>query len=153
MMSQVSGRAGRRQKHGRVIIQTSDPDSRIIRQVVNHDFKGMYESQMEERRIFNYPPFSRLIKITIRHKDKSSLNEFSAMLGDDLRRSMGKRVLGPEFPVIARIQLWYIKNILIKIEREKPLAKAKEMIMESIEKVAGSKGAGSLRMDIDVDPY
>jgi primosomal protein N' (replication factor Y) len=75
------------------------------------------------------------------------------MLGDDLRRSMGKRVLGPEFPVIGRIQLWYIKNILIKIEREKPLAKAKEMIMESIEKVAGSKGAGSLRMDIDVDPY
>jgi primosomal protein N' (replication factor Y) len=153
MMSQVSGRAGRRQKHGRVVIQTTDPDSRIIRQVVNHDFTGMYESQMEERRIFNYPPFSRLIKITIRHKDKTSLNEFSASLGDDLRRSLGKRVLGPEFPVIPRIQLWYIKNILIKIEREKPLAKAKELIMESIDRIAGSKGAGSLRMDIDVDPY
>jgi primosomal protein N' (replication factor Y) len=153
MMAQVSGRAGRRQKHGRVVIQVTDPDSRIIRQVVNHDYISMYESQMEERRIFNYPPFSRLIKITIRHKDKSSLNEFSALLGDDLRRSLGKRVLGPEFPVISRIQLWYIKNILIKIEREKPLAKAKDMIMESIEKIAGSKGAGSLRMDIDVDPY
>jgi primosomal protein N' (replication factor Y) len=136
-----------------VVIQTTDPDSRIIRQVVNHDFTGMYESQMEERRIFNYPPFSRLIKITIRHKDKTSLNEFSASLGDDLRRSLGKRVLGPEFPVIPRIQLWYIKNILIKIEREKPLAKAKELIMESIDRIAGSKGAGSLRMDIDVDPY
>jgi len=153
MMSQVSGRAGRRQKHGRVIIQTSDPDSRIIRQVVNHDFTGMYETQMEERKIFNYPPFSRLIKLTIRHKDKASLNEFSASLGADLRKSLGKRVLGPEFPVISRIQLWYIKNILIKIEREKPLAKAKELIMESIERISKAKGAGSLRIDIDVDPY
>jgi primosomal protein N' (replication factor Y) len=153
MMSQVSGRAGRRQKHGRVIIQTTDPDSRIIRQVVNHDFKGMYETQMEERKIFNYPPFSRLIKITIRHKDKKSLNEFSDLLGGDLRRSLGKRVLGPEFPLISRIQLWYIKNILIKIEREKPLSKAKELIMESIETISKMKGAGSLRIDIDVDPY
>jgi primosomal protein N' (replication factor Y) len=153
MMSQVSGRAGRRQKHGKVIIQTSDPDSRIIRQVVNHDFTGMYDSQMEERRIFNYPPFSRLIKITIRHKDRSLLNEFSAFLGDDLRKSLGNRVLGPEFPLISRIQLWYIKNILIKIEREKPLAKAKEMIMESIERIRKTRGAGSLRIDVDVDPY
>jgi primosomal protein N' (replication factor Y) len=153
MMSQVSGRAGRRQKHGKVIIQTTDPDGRIIRQVVNHDYIAMYESQMEERRIFNYPPFSRLIKITIRHKNKITLNEFSASLGDDLRRSLGSRVLGPEIPVIARIQLWYIKNILIKIEREKPLAKAKELIMESVERIRRSNGAGTLRIDIDVDPY
>ena len=153
MMSQVSGRAGRRQKHGKVIIQTTDPDGRIIRQVVNHDYKAMYESQMEERRIFNYPPFSRLIKITIRHKEKTLLNEFSASLGEDLRKSLGNRVLGPEFPVISRIQLWYIKNILIKIEREKPLSRAKELITDSIEKIGKIKGAGALRIDIDVDPY
>jgi primosomal protein N' (replication factor Y) len=153
MMSQVSGRAGRRQKHGKVIIQTSDPDSRIIRQVVNHDYKGMYESQMEERRLFSYPPFTRLVKITIRHKERALLNEFAAMLADDMRRSLGNRVLGPEFPVISRIQLWYIKNILIKIEREKPLAAAKDMIAESIERIGMTKGAGALRIDVDVDPY
>jgi primosomal protein N' (replication factor Y) (superfamily II helicase) len=153
MMSQVSGRAGRRQKHGKVIIQTTDPDGRIIRQVVNHDYTGMYESQMEERKIFNYPPFSRLIKITIRHKERTLLNEFSALLGDDLRKSLGNRVLGPEFPVISRIQLWYIKNILVKIEREKPVARAKELITGSIERIGKIKGAGSLKIDIDVDPY
>jgi primosomal protein N' (replication factor Y) len=152
MMSQVSGRAGRRQKHGKVIIQTTDPDSRIIRQVVNHDYTAMYESQIEERRIFNYPPFSRLVKITIRHKERTLLNEFSASLGEDLRKSLGNRVLGPEFPVISRIQLWYIKNILIKIEREKPVAKAKALITDSVERTGKLKGAGGLRIEIDVDP-
>jgi primosomal protein N' (replication factor Y) len=136
-----------------VIVQTSEPDNRIIRFVLRHDYKGMYESQMEERRIFNYPPFCRLIKIVIRHKDRNKLNELSYMLGNDLKLTFGNRVLGPEFPLISRIQLWYIKNIIIKIERDKPLYKAKQLINEAIENVEKTKGASSLRIFVDVDPY
>jgi len=153
MMAQVSGRAGRRQKHGKVIIQTSDPENRIIRQVLNNDFRGMYETQLEERKLFNYPPYCRLVRIIVKHRDKIKLNELSALLGNDLRKTFGSRVLGPEFPVISRIQLWYIKNILIKIEKDKPLARAKELIGEAIERTEKVKGAGQLRINIDVDPY
>lgn len=153
MMSQVSGRAGRRKKHGKVIIQTSDPENRVIRQVLNNDFSGMFDSQIEERKLFNYPPFTRLVKIVLKHKDKSKLNEIAALLGEDLKKTFGTRVLGPEFPLVSRIQLWYIKNILIKIEREKPLAKAKELIYKSIERIEKVSGKSSLRINLDVDPY
>jgi primosomal protein N' (replication factor Y) len=153
MMAQVSGRAGRRQKHGKVIIQTSDPENRIIKQVLNNDFRGMYETQLEERKLFNYPPYCRLVRIIVKHRDKIKLNELSSLLGNDLRKTFGSRVLGPEFPVISRIQFWYIKNILIKIEKDKPLARAKELIGEAIERTEKIKGAGQLRINIDVDPY
>ncbi|MFN8211260.1 MAG: primosomal protein N' [Bacteroidales bacterium] len=153
MMAQVSGRAGRRSKHGRVIIQTGDPSNPVIRQVINNDFTGMYNMQLEERKTFGYPPFSRLVKISVKHKDRSKLNEFSDILGADLRKAFGTRVLGPEFPVISRIQLWYIKSILIKIEKERSFSKAKLLISECTDRVLKQKGAGSLRINIDVDPY
>jgi primosomal protein N' (replication factor Y) len=153
MMEQVSGRAGRRQKTGKVIIQTSDPDNRIIRLVLNHDYKNMFRIQLEERRAFNYPPFCRLLKIIIKHKDRSMLNSFSDFLGRDLRRQFGRNLLGPEFPVISRIQLWYLKTILIKLDKEKPVAKAKQSIIESIERLEKEKGASGLKIAIDVDPY
>jgi primosomal protein N' (replication factor Y) (superfamily II helicase) len=153
LMEQVSGRAGRRQKPGKVIIQTSDPDNRIIRLVLHHDFKNMFRIQTEERKAFNYPPFSRMIKIIIRHKDRSLLNSYSEILGRDLRSGFGKRVLGPEFPLISQVQLWYIKTILIKLEKEKPVVPAKHTIMEAIERLEKEKGASSLKIAVDVDPY
>lgn len=153
LMSQVSGRAGRRQTHGRVIIQTSDPENQIIRLVLKHDYLSMFNYQSEERRIFNYPPFCRLINIVIKHKDRTKLNDFAAILAEDLRSKFGSRVLGPEFPVIPRIQLWYIKNILIKIEKDKSLIKAKKIIGEAIENTGKIRGASSLKISVDVDPY
>jgi primosomal protein N' (replication factor Y) len=153
LMEQVSGRAGRRQKQGKVVIQTSDPANKIIRQVLRHDYDGMFRMQAEERITFNYPPFCRMIKISIKHKDRIQLNHFSEILGHDLKEMFGKRVLGPESPVISQVQLWYIKTILIKIEREKPPAKAKHLIMEAIDRVEKEKGASALRIAIDVDPY
>ena len=152
-MEQVSGRAGRRQKQGRVVIQTADPANRIIRQVLRHDFIGMFRLQVEERMTFNYPPFCRMVKITIRHKDRSQLNYFSDILGSDLKQVFGKRVLGPEAPIISQVQLWYIKNILLKIEREKPPLKAKQLIIDAIERLGKEKGASGLKIAIDVDPY
>jgi primosomal protein N' (replication factor Y) (superfamily II helicase) len=153
LMEQVSGRAGRRQKVGTVIIQTADPSNRIIRLVLRHDYKGMFDFQSEERKTFRYPPFFRLIKISTRHKDKIRLNDFSGILGDELKSVFGKRVLGPEYPLIPKIQLWFIKIIIIKIEREKSAAKAKQLISETIEKVEKMKGASSFKISVDVDPY
>ena len=102
---------------------------------------------------FNYPPFCRLVKINIKHKDREQLNYFSDILGRDLKSVFGKRVLGPESPVISQVQLWYIKTILIKIEREKPPAKAKKLINEAIERLEKERGAASLKIAIDVDRY
>jgi primosomal protein N' (replication factor Y) len=153
LMEQVSGRAGRRQKQGKVIIQTADPSNRIIRLVIRHDYERMFRIQAEERKDFNYPPFCRMIKLSIKHKERAQLNYFSDILGADLKSHFGKRVLGPESAVIPRVQLWYIKTILIKIERERPIARAKQLIIESIEKLEKQKGASGLRIGIDVDPY
>jgi primosomal protein N' (replication factor Y) len=153
MMEQVSGRAGRRKKVGKVIIQTSDPDNKIIRLVLNHDYKNMFRMQADERKEFNYPPFCRLIKVSIRHKERSVLNILSDYLGRDLKKIFGNRILGPEYPLISRVQQWYIKTILIKLEREIPPAKAKKLIAESIERVEKEKGASSLKIAVDVDPY
>ncbi len=153
LMEQVSGRAGRRQKQGKVVIQTADPANRIIRLVLRHDYEGMFRMQAEERKAFNYPPFCRLVRINIKHKDRALLNHYAELLGNDLKAIFGKRVLGPEFPLISRVQLWYIKTILIKIEREKPHAKAKHLIVEAINRLESEKGASSLKMAIDVDPY
>ncbi len=153
LMEQVSGRAGRRQKQGKVVIQTADPANRIIRLVLRHDYDGMFRMQSEERKAFNYPPFCRLVRINIKHKDKALLNHYSEILGNDLKTIFGKRVLGPEFPLIGQVQLWYIKTILIKIEREKPPAKAKQLIVGAIDRLEKEKGASSLKIAIDVDPY
>jgi primosomal protein N' (replication factor Y) len=153
LMEQVSGRAGRRQKQGTVVIQTSDPAHRIIRLVLRHDYEGMFRMQAEERKTFNYPPFCRLVKISIKHKDKALLNHYSDILGKDLKTIFGKRVLGPEFPLVGQVQLWYIKTILIKIEREKHPAKAKQLIIEAIDRLEKEKGASSLKIAVDVDPY
>ncbi len=153
LLEQVSGRAGRRKKQGKVIIQTSDPENRIIRLVLHHDYKNLFRMQAEERQTFNYPPFCRMIKISVKHKDKALLNFYSDILGKELKSAFGKRVLGPEFPIISQIQKWYIKNILIKLEKGKPIADSKRSITEVIDIVENAKGASGLRIAIDVDPY
>jgi primosomal protein N' (replication factor Y) len=153
LMEQVSGRAGRRQKQGKVIIQTSDPANKIIRLVLRHDYVSMFRMQAEERMTFNYPPFCRMVKISVKHKDRTQLNYYSDILGHDLKEIFGKRVLGPESPVISLVQLWYIKTILIKIEREKPPVKAKQLIMNAIGRLEKKAGASALKIAVDVDPY
>jgi primosomal protein N' (replication factor Y) (superfamily II helicase) len=153
LMEQVSGRAGRRQKQGKVVIQTSDPANRIIRLVLQHDYEGMFRMQAAERKAFNYPPFTRLVRINIRHRDRDLLNHYSEILGGDLKKLFGNRVLGPEFPLISRVQALYIKTIMIKIERERPPAKAKQFILDAIDRLEKEKGASSLRIAVDVDPY
>jgi primosomal protein N' (replication factor Y) len=94
-----------------------------------------------------------MIRINLKHKDRAMLNNFAGNLGDDLKQLFGNRVLGPEYPVISQVQLYYIKTILLKIEKHRPLSRAKDMIRESIERIEKLKGSGGLKISVDVDPY
>jgi primosomal protein N' (replication factor Y) len=153
MMEQVSGRAGRREEEGVVIVQTSDPENPIIQFVLQHDYLKMYNNQIAEREIFGYPPFTRLIRINVKHRDWETLNRFADILGSSLREVFGNKVLGPEAPVITKIQKWHIKTILLKIEKHKSLSASKEIILRTIEKIERQKGAASVKISLDVDPY
>ncbi|UCG28052.1 MAG: primosomal protein N' [Bacteroidales bacterium] len=152
LMSQVSGRAGRTKKRGKVIIQTSNPDHPVILDVVNHDFKHMYQSQLKERKYFRYPPFYRLIMISVKHYDKNKVDKASGEIARDLRKVLGDRVIGPEFPLINKIQRKYIKVILVKIERGKQVEQGKTVITDTIRHHEKNPAFRSVQVSIDVDP-
>jgi primosomal protein N' (replication factor Y) len=152
MIEQVSGRSGRRSKQGKVILQTFDPFHSVMIQAVHHNYDGMYESQLAERRDFNYPPFTRLIKIYIRHRDRSVANASSRDLANRLRRSFGKRIFGPEAPPISRIQSYYIMSIMVKIEKGKSLSAVKKIIKAQITNCSKSGQWKGVRIHTDVDP-
>ena len=154
LMAQVSGRAGRKNKRGKVIIQTFNTGHPIIDQVVKNDFSGMYAAQIEERKNFSYPPFTRLIEITMSHRNEHDLDAMAPELASLLKKRFGEnRVLGPEYPIVSRIQNMYIKNILLKIERDKYSAKMKEMVYDSVNTfLKKGKDYSKMRIKIDVDP-
>jgi primosomal protein N' (replication factor Y) len=152
LMSQVSGRAGRSNKRGKVIIQTSDPRNYIIHDVITNDFLHTYKTQLEERQSFGYPPFTRLIQLTLKHKNQAVLDQASEYLAVLLRKTFANRVYGPEYPVISRINNWYQKNILLKIERQSSLIKAKELIQKDIQMLASHPDFHSVVIQPDVDP-
>ena len=152
LIEQVSGRAGRRERRGTVIIQTADPSHIILRQVLKHDYKAMCRTQLEERELFGYPPFTKIIRIVIRHRDLDELNLSSARLAENLRKHLGKFVLGPEFPAVMQVQRWYIKTLLIKLEKELSASRVKEMIRKAMEAELKMPRQGILRIHADVDP-
>jgi primosomal protein N' (replication factor Y) (superfamily II helicase) len=152
LMSQVSGRAGRKEKQGRVIIQTTDPKNYIIQDVINNDFLHMYRTQLEERKSYGYPPFARLIQLTLKHKNQSLVDEASSYLAESLRLSFGNRVFGPEYPLIGKISNWYHKNIMLKIERHASFVKAKEIVRKSIDQLAGHETYHVVIVQTDIDP-
>jgi len=152
LMAQVSGRAGRKNKQGTVILQTSSPEHPIIAQVINNDYKGMYETQCEERKLFKYPPFFRMIQIVLRHRDPNVLSQAATRLAADMRSVFGKRVLGPNVPAVSRIQNMYIRHILLKIETEASSEKAKELLREITNQVIAEPKFKALWVNLDVDP-
>ena len=152
LMAQVSGRAGRKNKRGKVIIQTYNPDHPIIRDVVNNDYASMYRQQILDRRKFDYPPFSRLIRLTIKHRDVKLVNLASDNLAFRLRKVFGKRMLGPEFPLVSKIMNYYVKQILLKLERKSSLVKLKSQLIGELENFYRQKEFSSVRLIIDVDP-
>ncbi|MEF8843928.1 MAG: primosomal protein N' [Bacteroidales bacterium] len=152
LMAQVSGRAGRKKKQGRVVIQTSQPNHSIIKNVLENDFYGMYQSQLRERKEFMYPPYYRLVKILLKHRNREVLNDASELLKKELQKMFGYRVLGPQDPLIGRVQNYHLKHVIIKIEKEKSPSKSKELIRKITTKVQSSEKFKSLQVHYDVDP-
>jgi len=152
LMAQVSGRAGRKNNRGKVIIQTYNPYHSVIQDVINNDYMAMYQSQILERRNFNYPPFYRLVHISLKHKDSRVLNEGARELAIILRDKLGNRILGPEYPLVSRIKNLYIKRILVKLERDEHLLNNKKEILEMIHEFNRSSRYRNIRVVIDVDP-
>ncbi|MCF8233568.1 MAG: primosomal protein N' [Bacteroidales bacterium] len=152
LMAQVSGRAGRKGKRGKVIIQTFNPQHPIILDVINHDYVSMYKSQIQERARYKYPPFYRLIMIRLKHKENRLLNEGASAFADILRASFGQRVLGPEYPIVSRIKNQYIKTVLIKLERTASLKMMKTTLHEKVEEFEKIRDFKGVRVILDVDP-
>ncbi len=153
LMVQVAGRAGRKNKKGKVIIQTSNPDHWVLERVKEHDFKGFYETEIQERKLFFYPPYYKIIDLTLRNTDEFKLNSAAQNLVDKLRPIFKERIVGPEFPIIKRIQNFYIKEIKIKIEKDAPEKKVKQKIQEIIDLFYSEPSNKSTRLSIDVDSY
>ena len=153
LMVQVAGRAGRKNRKGKVIIQTSNPDHWVLERVKEHDFKGFYETEIQERKLFFYPPYYKIIDLTLRNTDEFKLNSAAQNLVDKLRPIFKERIVGPEFPIIKRIQNFYIKEIKIKIEKDAPEKKVKQKIQEIIDLFYSEPSNKSTRLSIDVDSY
>ena len=153
LMLQVAGRAGRTQKRGLVLIQTYNPHHQIVQQVSTNSYVEMYKEQLEERRNYKYPPFYRLIRITLKGRDYTRVNEGADWLAISLKNTFRENILGPEFPPVARIRNEYYKNILIKIPQGQSLSKTKDLItriLQSFKAIGAYRGVKTI---INVDPY
>jgi len=152
LMTQVAGRSGRREKRGKVIVQTGDPDHWVIQKVIGHDYIGFYDSEIIERENFFYPPYFKIIHITLKHRDENTLNRAASDLATVLRTSFKERVLGPEFPVVKRIHNLFLKRITLKIERDANDKKVKERLQKIVDDFYSVPVNKSIRTIINVDP-
>jgi primosomal protein N' (replication factor Y) len=153
MMTQVSGRSGRSQKQGKVIIQTYNPDHNTIQQVVRNDYLGMYKEQLYDRQIYHYPPYFKLIKLTLKHRDFEKLKEGSMWLYQVMRQNLTIPVLGPEEPPISRIRNEYIRNIMIKIPQKQSLQTTKKTIQKMLNSFESVAVYRSIKVSVNVDLY
>lgn len=153
MMTQVSGRAGRSEKRGKVIIQTYNPLHNIIQQVTHNDYEAMYKEQLYERKIYYYPPFFRLIKLTLKHRDFDKLKEGSMWLYQVLQQNINHPVLGPEEPVVSRIRNEYIRTIMVKIPVETNLQSTKKTIQKILNSFDLVPQYRSIKVSANVDFY
>jgi primosomal protein N' (replication factor Y) (superfamily II helicase) len=152
LVSQVSGRAGRKHKQGKVVVQTAQPDHPLIELMRLQDYMAAFKAQMAERKLFKYPPYFRLIKLVVKHKKPENVNRVAGQLAELLRKNKEITVLGPEFPLVSRIQLWYNKEIWLKIHPKLSLAEVKKFVLENIEWVRNQPENSSCVVNIDVDP-
>lgn len=149
----VAGRAGRRDKQGKVIIQAYDDNHRIINQVIENKYLEMYNEELAERKQFHYPPFTRLIFVNIKHKDPDVLNAAAQKFAGMLRQQLGHRVLGPEQPLVSRIRNYYIKQVIIKSDKTTSVAKVKSLLKDVISEFQTDKDHRAVTLQVDVDPY
>ena len=152
MMAQVSGRAGRKGQRGKVFLQTKNKELPIIRQVVENDYQGFYEALLEERRLFSYPPFHRLVYVFLRHRHDDVVETAGIEMGSRLRQGLGDRILGPDKPSIARVKNLHIRKIVIKLENGID-QKAVRLYLRTVQQqLLQDKRYAALQVYYDVDP-
>ncbi|MCH2084102.1 MAG: primosomal protein N' [Saprospiraceae bacterium] len=153
LMVQVSGRAGRKNKRGKVIIQAFNTAHPVLQEVIDNAYQKLYEREIEERKAFKYPPFYRIIKITLKHKKPDVLNTASRLYGKAIKQHLGAWVLGPAVPYVSRVRTYYLIDFLIKLPRDaKKMAFAKDTIQNAAAELNASSGMSGVRISIDVDP-
>jgi primosomal protein N' (replication factor Y) len=152
MMSQVSGRAGRKGKRGLVILQTRSADLPVVQQVVRHDFKGFYQDLLSEREMFHYPPFYHLVYVFLKHKNDSLAEAAAQEMGALLRRRLGERVLGPDKPAVARVKAMSIRKMVIKLESGISLRDVRAALRQVQSQMMEQDRYKSLMIYYDVDP-
>jgi primosomal protein N' (replication factor Y) len=153
LMEQVAGRAGRRDGQGKVIIQASNTRHPILHFVTTHDYKGMYASEVAERQRFGYPPFYRLLKITLKHKQQQVVEQAAHILSNWLRPHIGANLVGPAAPLVGRVRTYYLQEMLIKLPRDaKVIAQTKQLLREHFIKLQAEKQYRSVLIVPDVDP-
>jgi len=152
MLEQVSGRAGRRNTQGKVIVQTTNPNHPIIGFLKNHDYNGFYNHVIDERRLFNYPPFTRVIYIYLKHRDNDTLIEIASIYASRLRELFGNRIFGPEEPMVARVQSLHIRKIMLKVEINASMKKVKTILRNTYEQMHQHPRMKGMIVYYDVDP-
>ena len=153
MMTQVAGRAGRSEKQGKVVIQTYNPNHNTIQQVTTNNYSGMYKEQLYDRQIYKYPPYFRIIKLTLKHRDFDKLKEGSMWLYQVLSQNLNMPVLGPEEPAISRIRNEYIRTIMIKIPQNLPLGSTKKSIQKMLNSFEAVAQYRAIKVIVNVDFY
>ena len=152
MLEQVAGRAGRKGQKGEVWIQSFDPNMPIFQMVKAHDYNALYEAQLAERELFNYPPFCRLIRLRIRHANSTRVHEATTYLQQYLQQVFGKRVSAVIVPSVERVQAYYIREITLRIEQNAPIVEAKRRLQQAITHLMANSIAKGIQITIDIDP-
>lgn len=152
MMSQVSGRAGRKGRQGLVILQTKSPELPVIQQVVRNDYRGFYTNLLDERRDFHYPPFYHLVYVYLKHRDENTVNSAGLELGSRLREVFGTRVLGPDKPAVARVKTLSIRKVVLKLENGIDLPRVRQYLRGVLDAMMKDKRYGALQVYYNVDP-
>jgi primosomal protein N' (replication factor Y) len=153
LMEQVSGRAGRRDNEGKVLIQTINPEHPVLRHVGYHDYIGMYNEEIEKRKQFFYPPFSRIIKLTFKHKQRDVVNHAATEIASLLNPSYGNFTVGPAEPVVNRVRNMFLMEMLLKLPRNNEIiSKAKLFVNECTADLHANKTFSNVIVVPDVDP-
>lgn len=152
MMSQVSGRAGRKGKQGLVLLQTKNPELPVIQQVVRHDYKDFYLNLMVERKTFHYPPFYRLINVFLKHKNEKVVQQAAMEVGCQLHEWFGNRILGPDKPSVSRVNAMEIRKLVIKLENGINQIRVRKCLLQLQKKMQKDSRYGALLIYYDVDP-
>lgn len=152
-LEQVAGRAGRRQDNpGRVIIQSSDPGNSIFSHLMNHDYRSFYLEELEERRQYFYPPFTRIIYVYLKHRDKATIHRVATGYANRLKTIFGNRVYGPEKPAVERINALYIRKLMLKVETDASMKHVKKLLKEVYDELYQDPAMKGVTIYYDVDP-